>query len=281
MSAEPTLIPEAASSILNKVGVFVYDLTDAAQYRAIGITHWLIQPYQIALQTPIRDITYLVQPDHIGLSLHESHNSPCIFVGSASDPRLYAAITNFTENLLGYPDPFNAISLPEFIPPPTFTPLYTGPQRQRALSAKERFAKTRSPCKDLIQFSWIVCSYHQVDAKAKAINNGWRSKFEDPEHCSFFPPAIPAWRDALVNVDRSPNIHVFELRASDFRYIVPEPASLVSTQTEAKSLSMFRIWVKMRGLCLLRISMKSSLAQPLPNLSWNTILTAEYAAQKA
>ena len=32
---------------------------------------------------------------------------------------------------------------------------------------------------------------------------------------------------------------------------------------------------------MLRISMKSSLAQPLPNLSWNVLLTAEHAARKA
>lgn len=70
------------------------------------------------------------------------------------------------------------------------------------------------------------------------------------------------------------------MRASDFGYIVPEPASLVSTQTKEKSLSMIRVWLKVHGLCLLRISLKSSLAQPLPNTSWNAILTAEYAAQK-
>ena len=36
-----------------------------------------------------------------------------------------------------------------------------------------------------------------------------------------------------------------------------------------------------RGLSMLCISMKSSLAQPLPNLSWNVLLTAEHAASKA
>ena len=63
-------------------------------------------------------------------------------------------------------------------------------------------------------------------------------------------------------------------------YIVPEPASLVSTQTVEKSMAMFRVWLTIRAICLLRLATKSSLAQPLPNKSWNALLTAEYASQR-
>ena len=137
---------DPASKISITVGVFVYRIDDAVRYEAMGIRHWLIRPYEIVLQTPVHEIAYLLKPEQCELSPLRSRNSPCIFVGSASDPKLYAAISTFAQSLLGYPDPFNAVSLPEFIPPSSSLQS-AGPQRQRALSAKERFAKTRSPCK--------------------------------------------------------------------------------------------------------------------------------------
>ena len=121
-------------------------IDDAVRYEAMSIRHWLIQPYEIVLQTPIHEITYLLKPEQCELSPLRSCNSPCIFVGSASDPKLYAAISTFAQSLLGYPDPFNAVSLPEFIPPSSSLQS-ASPQCQRALSARGQFAKTRSPCK--------------------------------------------------------------------------------------------------------------------------------------
>ena len=41
------------------------------------------------------------------------------------------------------------------------------------------------------------------------------------------------------------------------------------------------IWLKMHGICLLHVSQKLSLVQPLPTKLWNALLTAEFAAQKA
>ncbi len=64
-------------------------------------------------------------------------------------------------------------------------------------------------------------------------------------------------------------------------YIVPEPASLVATQTSEKSMAMFCSWLKICGICILSISEKNSQARPWPNKSWNAILTAEFASWKA
>ena len=104
---------------------------------------------------------------------------------------------------------------------------------------------------------------------------GQRSKFEDP-HSSLFPPAIPAWSSALVSVDTSKR-QIFGPLASDTAYIVPEPASFVSTQTREKSMAMFRAWLVFRSICLLRISLKSSLAQPRHGKAWSALLTWEFA----
>ncbi len=149
---------EPAIEMSTTVGVFVYSLDDAARYKAMGIRHWLIQPYSIVLQTSVDEVTYLQQLEACGLSSLLSRNSPCIFVGSASDSKLYAAISTFSERLLGYPDPFNAVSVPEFILQSLSTLRAPGLQRQRALSAKERFNIGHSPCKQL-HFHWCTYGY--------------------------------------------------------------------------------------------------------------------------
>ena len=130
-------------------------------------------------------------------------------------------------------------------------------------------------------FIIIYCTSIITDTRSKTAQHGQQSKFEDPTNCVIFPPAIASWKAALMNIDRSPNVHIFEMQASDVGYIVPEPASMVSTQTEEKSHSMFWVWLNLHGLCMLRILTKSSLARPMPNLSWNVLPTSEYAASKA
>ena len=53
-------------------------------------------------------------------------------------------------------------------------------------------------------------------------NNGHHTKFEDPVH-KFFLPSIPAWRDALITIDRSCNVHIFEMCASILCLSPPPP----------------------------------------------------------
>lgn len=107
-----------------------------------------------------------------------------------------------------------------------------------------------------------------------------RSKFEDPE-CSFYPPGIPAWQEALSNVDTSSDRFVFEQVPSDSAYVVPEPAFMVSTKVAEKSMAMFRSWLKYRPILILRISSRSSLAQPKHGVAWSALLAAEYAEHTA
>ena len=108
-----------------------------------------------------------------------------------------------------------------------------------------------------------------------------RSKFEDPE-CSFYPPGIPAWQTALLNVDtsESPDRFVYEHVPSDRGYVVPEPAFMVSTHS-VKSIAMFRSWLKYRPVLIFRLAFHSSLAQPKHGAAWSALLTAEYAEQNA
>ena len=119
---------------------------DAAWYKAMGIYHWLLRPYHVVLQSRIQDISHMLHAEHEGLSTDTMRDASTIFVGAASDSRLYTAISNFSHGFLRFPDPFHALSLPE--PITTICgPSRTASTRQRALTPKERFAKTCSPRK--------------------------------------------------------------------------------------------------------------------------------------
>ena len=151
----------------DSIGTFIYSHDNLFHCKSLGIDYWLIRLYNLVLQTPIKDITYLTHPDHIGLSIQHSRDSVCIFTGTASDPRLYRAINGFIDNLMAYPDPFNAISLPEFIPPSTSNVSATYSQRHRALTAKERFEKTWSPCKCPVRHLFWYLYIIIPDARSK------------------------------------------------------------------------------------------------------------------
>jgi hypothetical protein len=121
--------------------------------------------------------------------------------------------------------------------------------------------------------------YFFTDSKAKH-PSGQRSKFEDPA-CSFFPPPIPVWRDALANVDTSETNFAFGKLASDSGYVVPEPALLVGAQATGKSNAMFQSWLVFRQICMLRLATRSSLAQPKHGNAWKALLTYAYSQQRA
>ena len=86
------------------------------------------------------------------------------------------------------------------------------------------------------------------------------------------------WQEALVNVDTSRNRFIFEQLSSDTGYVVPEPAFMVSTQKEQKSVAMFRSWLKYRPILLYRLCCPNSTAQPKHNPAWSAVLTPEFVA---
>ena len=86
------------------------------------------------------------------------------------------------------------------------------------------------------------------------------------------------WQEALVNVDTSHNRFIFEQLSSDTGYVVPEPAFMVSTQKEQKSVAMFCSWLKYRPILLYRLCCPNSTAQPKHNPAWSAVLTPEFVA---
>lgn len=81
------------------------------------------------------------------------------------------------------------------------------------------------------------------------------------------PPAIPAWSSALAKVDRSkPPTRILP---TDGRYVFPEPG-LFCSGTRQKQY--FATWDAIRELCVYRVYLSTSDAQPLANQNWRDIL---------
>ena len=143
--AKGITLPHAAF-ISPTVGVFIHSVQDAARFEAMGICHWLICPYEVALQMRITAVTSIRHADSEGLSTEPYPNSKTIATGAVSDPKMYIAIRDFGMDAIRFPDPFNSLTLPELLDS------YAGPmrsdsRRQCALSHHRRFDKSRSDCK--------------------------------------------------------------------------------------------------------------------------------------
>ena len=60
--------PNEITDKIDSIHTFIYSHDNSIHCKTLGINHWLVQSYNLVLQTPIKDITYLAHPDHIGLS---------------------------------------------------------------------------------------------------------------------------------------------------------------------------------------------------------------------
>lgn len=150
------------------------------------------------------------------------------------------------------------------------------------LSKREVRSKRYSPCKSLCT-AYKECSAFAnlsfADANRKknpAALPGGRSKFDDPES-PYLPPAIPAWKKALenVNVDEA-QFSYKELIPTDLGYVFPEPATFMSIQSPERQKAFFQTWLKYRTTLIYRVSSGSSNARPMPNTVWRTLLSFEF-----
>ena len=135
-----------AASISPSVGVFIHSVQDAARFEAMGICHWLICPYEVALQMQITSVMSICHANSEGLSIEPYPNSKTIVTGAVSDPKMYIAICDFGMDAVRFLDPLNSLMLLELLNS------YAGPMRsdskhQCALSHHWCFDKLRSDCK--------------------------------------------------------------------------------------------------------------------------------------
>ena len=103
-----------------------------------------------------------------------------------------------------------------------------------------------------------------------------RSKFDNPTSL-FYPPGIPAWQRAQVNVNTMSGF-LFEQLQTDGGYVVPEPTLFVAKESVEKSRTMLAAWLKHRPALILHLSFSSSLAKPKHGKAWAALLGAEYTA---
>lgn len=135
----------ASLPVAPTVGVFVYTQDDAFKFQSMGIRQWLIRPYEVVLQSRIKDTVPFHLPEYEDISIELMPRTQPIFLGAASDIRMYMAIVNFGRNCIRFPDPFHAHALPE--PLRTLVgPSRLSSQRQRALSPRQRYFKSQNEC---------------------------------------------------------------------------------------------------------------------------------------
>ena len=148
--------PNAGSQPKKTVGAFVYNAEDMSRFCTMGVDYWYIRPYQNVLNSRISNIVPLTYPEHYGLSSLPTKTAP-VFVGSASDPRLYQVLINFGLICIRFPDPFHAVALPEpLCPPGSSHPVHgshralTEKHRQRLFASPSKFCKF--PCARLTDY---------------------------------------------------------------------------------------------------------------------------------
>jgi hypothetical protein len=126
-------------------------------------------------------------------------------------------------------------------------------------------------------------AHKSLDALERELKRGThitRSKFEDPDS-SLYPPAIPAWKKAQLDVQQDRYLFIYEVCRTDMGYVVPEPAWLVSTKNIEKSRSMLRSWLRYRPVFLYRLSSSAFKVLPIHNEGWAALITADYIAATA
>lgn len=84
-----------------------------------------------------------------------------------------------------------------------------------------------------------------VDSVPKSMPRASRDKFRDPAH-KWMPASIPAWAEALLNIDRSSAIS----RTDMWRYWFPEPALLLGPLDSDRLGRYICNWTRIRGAWL-------------------------------
>lgn len=121
----------------------------------------------------------------------------------------------------------------------------------------------------------ILCLDTRKDAKSSA----GRNKYIEPSS-PFVPPVVPAWRDALANVDTTPSKRIDHGTSFiDSGYAFPEPGLFYGVTTEERRARYISNWLQTRVALLYRYMSSSSSARPLNNQQWRTWLN--YATNSA
>ncbi|KAG6875823.1 hypothetical protein C0992_002164, partial [Termitomyces sp. T32_za158] len=240
--------------IAGVVGCFTYNIGTCEDLYRAGIPVYLIRDFTTLHTMRIKTVITPIIPDEtITSNLNVRYST--IYTGAATSSDKYRAIRRFTHFFHGFANPFNKhrVPLPRLPPEPTTS---ISNSQARALRYTPYARRTKK--------------------KADFYAAQGRNKFEDPID-PILPPSIPAWRDALLQIDQSkPNFADSDVLGSDFGYAFPEPASFIAFEKRERRNVALCSWLRYRNAFIYRLLSEQFEGRPMSGKAWRDILSLDW-----
>ncbi|KAJ7741064.1 hypothetical protein B0H16DRAFT_1728704 [Mycena metata] len=253
------------------VGVFTTDAVVARQFAAACLPFWYIRPAWTFANENILAVVEPVDPAS-SLSLDGAPGAQQFSTTVDTDAKM-AVIHSCAKVDSWYKDPFkaateadelaaaNATSTAEPIknaesvagPSTRFSPYSRTDDSQPVVPVASTVAAAAGP-------------KHPPRRPAKKGGAGGRNKWA-PLVREEMPPSIPTWADALAGVDTNRATH-----SKGFRYVFPEPALLVSSDSFERRQKLLNNFVMMQDALLYRLCDLECTHRPLSSQEWRDVL---------
>ncbi|KAG6834115.1 hypothetical protein H0H93_011821 [Arthromyces matolae] len=230
-------------------GCFTYNMGVCEDMYRIGVPVYLIRSQFHYETSRVKDVVTAIRPaGNVNMNLATT-SYPVIYRGAATSLEKYSSHYQWRRLYQSFANPFN-----KHRSSPIFEPSPPQSSRSNRYSPYQRRTQTK----------------RSLDGPAG------RNKFDDPVD-PMFPPPIPAWRDALFNVDRAEKNFVDkEVLPSDFGYAFPEPALFVAFEKPERRTSALQSWLRYREAFIYRLTFEASDARPMSGKAWRDLLCLDW-----
>ncbi|KAJ7466557.1 hypothetical protein B0H11DRAFT_2239731 [Mycena galericulata] len=252
------------------VGVFTADLVIAQEFRLAGLPYWLLRPTHTFRSDNILAVVELLQPaDQLQLERLQGCSE---FPTQGDTDSKMSIIHRCSRTAAWYKDPFS--------------PAAAAPPSQQSGSTIPTPAKadpTPQPAKrpDLGKTSTRYDPYPRSPAPPRTAattpKQQGRDKFE-PLDREEMPPSIPAWARALAAVQKRNDPRNGPM---DTRYVFPEPALVVSSESPARRQLLLHHLSLMMDALLYRLGDPEDPHLPLSSQEWRDVLVGKAAAAQS
>ncbi|KAK0492432.1 hypothetical protein EDD18DRAFT_1357688 [Armillaria luteobubalina] len=273
------------------VGTFTINLDVAEQHIRAGIPMYLVRPMdQFSNQVILKAEKPVVFPLNTSLP---SPPFPVIFKGDPSHPQKFHAMHCFTQIFNTYRNPFNFITVSQS---PVVHAEHTQPVASSSSSVSATSGHPTCNQRGKGRALGPLASAQASRKKKNKTDNQQRDKFTNLVG-TYAPPPIPAWADAINNIDKFSECsqeHKERSRlaqsqsnkegaiapSQDKGYVFPDPALLVYASAAWQSL-FFHQWDHCRDVLIYRITSSSSNAKPLRPQLWRELLAMVFKSGNA
>ncbi|KAK0501933.1 hypothetical protein EDD18DRAFT_1346499 [Armillaria luteobubalina] len=267
------------------MGTFTINLDVAEQHIRAGIPMYLVRPVdQFSNQVILKAEKPVVFPLNTSLP---SPPFPVVFKGDPSHPQKFHAMHRFTQIFNTYRNPFNFVTVSQ-------SPVVHAEHTQPAASGSSSVSATSDhPTRNQRGKGRALGPLATICLET---DNQQRDKFTNLVG-TYAPPPIPAWADAINNIDKfsehsqereecsrlaqsQSNKEGAIAPSQDKGYVFPDPALLVYASA-ARQSSFFRQWDHCQDALIYRITSSSSNAKPLRPQLWHELLAMVFKSGNA